>query len=354
MRTIEAAPAEGLDYRPSFPRARFAVAIVGCGTAAKELHLPAYGAWGVDVAGVYDPVPAATEGVREQFPFVRRVYESLADVLGDPEVVAVDIATRPAERPELILRAVEAGKHVLAQKPLARDLDVARRVVDAAEHAGVKLAVNQNGRWAPQWRAATRLIERGAIGDVFAVTHLHDKGLPPLVGTHFDEIDHFLLYDYDVHWIDISRCWLEGDVPIEVRARDHRTPDQPADARNPWAATVEIRYASGADVWIRTVGDARTARPGAPFWIHGTEGTIRGSVLLGSEFLELDRHGETTRFALEGSWYPDGLAGTLAELLGAVADDREPYNSARHNLLSLELTLAACRSADRDGAPVAL
>jgi predicted dehydrogenase len=354
MRAIEATSAEGLDYRPSFPEVSSPVAIVGCGTAAKDLHLPAYGAWAVDVAGVYDPVPAATDGVCEQFPFVRNVYESLDDVLGDPEVVAVDIATRPAERPELILRAIEAGKHVLAQKPLALDLDVARHVVEAAERAGVKLAVNQNGRWAPQWRAATRLIEQGAIGDVFAVTHLHDKGLPPLVGTHFDELEHFVIYDYDVHWIDISRCWLDGDAPLEVRARDHRTADQPPAARNPWAATVEIRYASGADVLIRTAGDVRTARPSAPFWIHGTKGTIRGSVLLGSEFLELDRDGEITRFALEGSWYPDGLAGTLAELLSAVAEGREPYNSARHNLLSLELTLAACRSADRDGAPVAL
>jgi predicted dehydrogenase len=343
-----------LDYRPTFPAEQYAVAIVGCGTAAKDLHLPAYAAWGVDIAGVYDPALAATDGVRERFPFVRQVYSSLDELLADPEVSAIDIATRPAERPELILRAIDAGKHVLAQKPLAPDLDAAKRVIAAAAEKGVRLAVNQNGRWAPQWRAATRLIESGAIGRPFAVTHLHDKGLPPLVGTHFDELDHFVLYDYDVHWIDISRCWLESDTPVEVRAADYRTPDQPAEVRNACAAMVEIRYASGANVVIRTVGDARTARPGAPFWIHGTEGTIRGSVLLGSEFLELDRDGGLTPLELEGAWFPDGFAGALGELLSAVADDREPYNSARHNLLSLELTLAACRSADRDGAPVSL
>jgi hypothetical protein len=48
------------------------------------------------------------------------------------------------------------------------------------------------------------------------------------------------------------------------------------------------------------------------------------------------------------------MAGTLGELLCAIDEEREPFNSARHNLLSLELTLAACRSADLDGAPVAL
>ena len=346
--------AETLDYRPSFPDERSAVAIVGCGSAAKDLHLPAYAAWDVDVAGVYDPLPSATEGVRERFPFVRRVYGSLDELLADPEVAVVDVATRVADRPALVLRALEAGKHVLAQKPLALDLASARGVVEAAERAGVRLAVNQNGRWAPQWRAATLLVEQGAVGDVVSVTHLHDKPLPPLVGTHFDELDHFVIYDYDIHWIDISRCWLAGDTPVEVRAADHRTPGQPAETRNAWAANVEIRFASGANVLIRTVGDARTARPGAPFWIHGTEGTIRGSVLLGSEFLELDRDGEVTRLDLEGSWYPEGLAGTLGELLSAVVEDREPFNSGRDNLLSLELTLAACRSADLDGAPVLL
>jgi len=189
---------------------------------------------------------------------------------------------------------------------------------------------------------------------VFAVTHLHDKPLPPLVGTHFDELEHFVLYDYDVHWIDISRCWLEHATPTEVRAWDYRTSDQPDHARSPWGAVVEIRYAAGENVLIRTVGDVRTARPGALFWVHGTDGTIRGSVTLGSEFLELDTGGEVTRPVLEGAWYPDGLAGTLGELLSAIEEHREPYNSGRHNLLSLELTLAACRSADLGGAAVTL
>jgi hypothetical protein len=44
----------------------------------------------------------------------------------------------------------------------------------------------------------------------------------------------------------------------------------------------------------------------------------------------------------------------MGELLTAIAEQREPYNSARHNLLSLELTLAACRSAEQGGATVSL
>jgi predicted dehydrogenase len=353
---VTAAQAErSLDYRPSFPPGyRPGLGLVGCGDIARSWHLPAYAEYGVNVVGVYDPAPEATDGIRHRFPFVRRVYASLDELLADEAIEIVDVATRPDVRAELIRRALEAGKHVLAQKPLALDVHTARRLVEEAEERGVRVAVNQNGRWSPPWRIATLLIEQGAIGDVIAVTHFLDRPLPPLVGTHFDELDHFVIYDYFVHWIDICRCWLDGKTVQAVRALDYRTPDQPAEARSPWAAWVEIHYEDGASALVRSVGEGRTERPSCPFWIHGTEGTIRGSVLLGSDFVELERHGVSTRYMLEGAWYPDGFAGTLGELVTAIAENREPFNSARHNLLSLQMTLGACRSAEEGARAVSL
>jgi predicted dehydrogenase len=339
-----------VEYRPAFPAGyRPGIGVIGFGDIARSWHMPAYEKYGVRVVGVFDPLPEATAGV----PGLR-AFETVAELLADEEIEIVDIATRPDVRPELIRRAIAAGKHVLAQKPLAADARTARELVDEAERRGVQLAVNQNGRWSPPWRIATLLIERGAIGEVIAVTHVHDRPLPPLVGTHFDELAHFVIYDFFVHWIDISRCWLDGKTVTAVRARDYRTPNQPAEARSPWAAWVEIEFADGASALIRSVGEARTERPSCPFWVHGTEGTIRGSVLLDSDFLELERDGITTRYELEGAWYPDGFAGALAELVSAVAEDREPFNSARHNLLSLRLTLAACKSAEEGARAVSL
>jgi predicted dehydrogenase len=344
-----------LDYRPSFPPGfRPGLGLIGCGDIARSWHLPAYAEYGVNVVGVYDPAPEATEGICDRFPFVRRVFPSLDELLVDEEIEIVDVATRPDVRPALILQSIDAGKHVLAQKPLAFDLRAARRLADEAERHGIKVAVNQNGRWSPPWRIATLLIEQGDIGDVLAVTHFHDRPLPPLVGTHFDELDHFVIYDYFAHWIDICRCWLDGKTVQAVRALDYRTPDQPAEAKSPWAAWVEIHYTDGASALIRNVGEARTTRPSSPFWVHGTEGTIRGSVLLGSDFVELERNGISSRYAFEGAWYPDGFAGALGELVTSIAENREPFNSARHNLLSLQMTLAACRSAEEGGRAVSL
>ena len=348
-----------LDYRPSFPEGyRPGIGIVGCGEVVRTAHLPGYRRYGQRVVGVYDVQAEATAGVREQFG-VETIFRDLEELLSHPEIEVVDVATHPDVRPALVRQALAAGKHVLAQKPFAHDLETARELIEEGERLGLLVAVNQNGRWAPPWRAATLLIEQGSIGDVVAVTHLYHHNYGFTMGTVFDEIEHLVLYDYSVHWFDITRCWLEGKTVTAVRAREYRTPNQPRESKAPWGAWATIDYEDGSSALIRGVGCAETSRPRKLFWIHGSEGTIRGAVLgsgptPGEEFLELERDGRTTRFQLDGSWHTNGFAGAMAELMSAIVEKREPYNSARHNLLSLELTLAACLSAENDGRPVAL
>jgi predicted dehydrogenase len=341
-------------YRPSFPGGcKPGVGIVGCGGIVKLAHLPAYTAYDVDVVGVYDVSPEATEGIQSRFPIVGQVFGSVDELLSDPRIGVVDVATHPAVRRGLIERAIEAGKHVLSQKPFAVDLAGARALVEQADRRGVRLAVNQNGRWAPPWRVATLLIEQGQVGDVCAVTHLFEHDFAWTVGTQYDDMEHFVLYDFSVHWIDITRCWLQAKTVATVSAREYRTPAQASGQRAPWGALIVVEYTDGSSAVIRSTG-VSTHRPGDPFWVHGTEGTIRGSIRKGTDFVELERDGTTLRYPLQGEWLPDGFAGALAELCSAIADEREPFNSARHNLLSLEMTLAACRSADEGGRPVAL
>ena len=341
-------------YRPSFPSGyRPGIGIIGCGEIVKLAHLPAYTEYDVDVVGVYDSSPEATDGIQSRFPVVGQVFESVDDLLADPRIDVVDIATHPDVRRDLIERAIGAGKHVLSQKPFAVDLAAARDLVERAEERGVCIAVNQNGRWAPPWRIATLLIEQGRIGDVCAVTHLFEHDFDWTVGTVFDEIEHFVLYDFAVHWVDITRCWFQDKTVAAVSAREYRTPAQPSGQKAPWGALIVVEYADGSNAVIRSVG-VSTRRPGNPFWVHGTEGTIRGSVRKGTDFVELEHGDAIVRYPLDGEWLPDGFAGTLAELCSAVTEEREPFNSARHNLLTLQMTLSACRSAEEDGRPVSL
>ncbi|WP_129337976.1 Gfo/Idh/MocA family protein [Cellulomonas endophytica] len=340
--------------RPQLPARRPGVGLVGAGAIARSAHLPAYAAWGVPVVAVASRTPEHARALADAAG-IPTVHATVAELLADPAVEVVDLATGPAGRLDLLAAAVEAGKHVLAQKPLvadAADLPRLAQVLADARARGVRVAVNQNGRWAPAWRLATLLVRDGAVGEVVGVTHLHDKPLPPLAGTPFDDVPHMLLADYLVHWLDITRCWLEGGRVTTVAAHDSRVPGQPDAARNPWHASVHVGLASGASAALRVVGDARTRTGGCPFWVHGTEGTLRGSVLLGSDALVLERGATTTRFALEGQWFTDGFAGAMGELLTAVDEGREPENAAEHVLATVRLGLAAVDSAAAGGAPV--
>jgi predicted dehydrogenase len=288
---------------------------------------------------------------------VGRVYGSPEELFNDPDVRIVDIATPPVGRMAWIERAIDAGKHVLAQKPLttnAAELDALPALLDRARERGLRVAVNQNGRWAPAWRLATLLLRQGAIGEVVGVTHLHDKPLPPLVGTPFDDLDHMLVTDYLMHWIDITRTWLDRAVVATVQATDGRVPGQPTDARNPWSATIALTCDTGATGSLRIVGNAQATHPSCPFWIHGTKGTLRGSVLVGSDRLQLDRDGRVTDYPLRGQWFVDGFAGTMGELMCAIAENREPENSAAHAATSVRIMLAARDSADHHGSTVAV
>jgi predicted dehydrogenase len=342
------------DYRPCVPDPPLSVGLIGAGGIARAAHLPAYAAWGIPVVAIASRTASHARDLGADAG-IPTTHDTVGALLADPRVDIVDIATGPEGRLDLIEHAVAAGKHVLAQKPLsidAAELPRLEKVLASARDRGIRVTVNQNARWAPAWRLATLLVRRGEIGQVVGVTHLHDKPLPPLAGTAFDDMPHMLLSDYLVHWIDITRCWLEGADVLTVTAQDSRVPGQPHDARSPWHAGVQIAMSNGASATIRVVGDARARAGGCPFWIHGTEGTLRGSVLLGSDFVELERGEERTRFPLEGQWFTDGFAGAMGELMTAIVDGREPENSADHVLATVRIGLAAVASAEAGGAPV--
>jgi predicted dehydrogenase len=342
-----------IDYRPSFPQGYSpGVGIIGCGAIVKSAHLKAYAKFGVNVIGVYDISPEATRGIQEEFG-VPLVFETLDALLAHPQIEIVDIATRPEHRVPLMRHALAAGKHILAQKPLAPTMAEAREIVEEADRLRLKLAVNQNGRWLPPWRIASLLIHEGVVGEVLAITHLYDMKHGWTVGTHFDDMPHFAIYDFSIHRLDIIRCWMGNHVPVSVRARDYRTPNQPPEGKTPWGAWIEVQYEGGANAMVRGIGCSETVHPSQPFWVHGAEGTIRGSVL-GGDFVEAEKGGVFARYNLEGDLHLDRFAATMGELCQAIADDREPFNSGRHNLLSLQMTLAAVKSAEEDGRPVSL
>jgi len=342
-------------YRPRFPedRQQFGIAFIGCGSVVRKWHLPFYQANGLRVVGVWDRDETAIKCTIDQYAGLRP-YESLEALLDDPTISVVDIATTVKGRADLIRQALMAGKHVLAQKPLCcnvEELNGLRETV--AGTPDVRLAINFNGRWAPPWRVATALIRNGAIGDIVAITHLHDFSMSwqPNIERHGSPL--FLLFDYMIHWADISLTWLEARRLFKVWAHVVTRETVSGDRLTSQVGWLNFTSEDGASVSIRSVAAAQRYT-GHPFIAHGTRGTIRGAVdaPVGGDYIEIDDGNVVERPNLEGNWFPDGFVGSMGELLLALEEGREPEHGFRCAAGTQELILAACRSAESGGQPV--
>lgn len=334
-----------IDYLPRNPRAyRPAIGLIGCGGITRH-HLTAYRNAGYHVVALCDiDVRRAAERQQEFFPEAT-VYTDAQQVLRRDDIEVVDIATHPADRIPLLTAAIDAGKHVLSQKPFVLDLDDGERLVAAAEKRGVKLAVNQNGRWAPHVAYMRGAVAAGLLGAVSSVDVSVHWDHNWVVGTVFDDIDDLVLYDFAIHWFDMVACYLPGQRAERVTASVRRTATQRA--RPPLLAHVVADYAQ-AQVTMSFNADTQFGGHDRTH-IVGAHGALRSEgPNLGEQHVELATAQGVERPVLTGSWFPDGFHGTMAELLCAIEEEREPANSGANNLASLALCFAAIASS-RDG-----
>lgn len=135
-----------LAYRPRLPQVyRPGIGLIGCG-GISEYHLRAYRALGLRVVALCDRHRERAEARQAAFFPRAGVVTDWRELLRSDDLEVVDVATHPSGRVEIIAAALEAGKHVLSQKPFVLDLRDGRRLVELAGAKGRLLAVNQNGR----------------------------------------------------------------------------------------------------------------------------------------------------------------------------------------------------------------
>ncbi|NGM70494.1 Gfo/Idh/MocA family oxidoreductase [Natronolimnobius sp. AArcel1] len=336
-----------LPYKPKHVGDSPPIALIGTGGIAEQ-HLTAYRDAGYDVRMLCNRTRERAEKYRETFYPDADVTSDYHEVLERDDIPVVDVLPHPVDRAPILEDALEAGKHVLSQKPFVVDLEFGERLVELADERGVALAVNQNGRWAPHWSYIRHAIAEGLIGDPHGIHCSVDWDHNWIAETEINAIEHAVLYDFAVHWFDIVTCFMGDAEPKRVYASYEPSPTQQADPPLLGQAVIEYENAQATLSF-----DADTpVGPKDRTTVVGTDGTIR------SEGPDLEQQSVTLYTAegyarpdLEGTWFPDGFHGAMAELLSAIDEGREPSNSARNNLRTLELCYAAVASAE-DHEPV--
>jgi predicted dehydrogenase len=333
-----------LAYQPRSPRNYSpGIALVGCGGITKY-HLTAYAAAKFRVVALCDVVREAAERRRDEYYPDAAVFTDYRDALSLEGVEVVDVTTHPEIRGPIVAECLQAGKHVLSQKPFALDLDEGEHLSALAEEHGVLLAVNQNARWAPHFSYIREAVRTGLVGELASVHCSVHWDHSWVRGTAFERVYHLILYDFAIHWFDFLATLMGEQRPTRVYGSTVKSPSQ--DIMPALLGQVAAEYAS-AQATLVFDGHAQFG-PHDQTYVAGTHGTLRSfGPDVNRQTVEFVREGGRYRPDLVGSWFPDGFHGTMGELLCAIEERREPTNSARSNLRSLELCFAAVASALR-------
>ncbi len=181
-------------------------AVVGAGFIG-PVHVEALLRIGVEVTGVLGVSDAESRATAERLG-LSKAYRSFEEVLEDGAVKVVHIATPNRLHYPMAKAVLEAGKHVLCEKPLAMNSAESRELVELARTSGLAAAVNYNIRYYPLCLEAADIVRRGDLGDVYSVC-----------GSYVQD---WLLYPTDYNWrvlaeeggelraiADIGTHWLD-------------------------------------------------------------------------------------------------------------------------------------------------
>lgn len=335
------------------------VGLVGFGLGGAVFHGPLIAATpGLELASIVTADPARVARARERYPSAR-VLPDVASLLSSDGLDLVVVTTPNRFHVPIALSAIEAGLHVVVDKPIAPSAADARRLAAAAADRGVLLTVFQNRRLDGDFLTVRRLVAEGALGKVVRFESRFERWRPTVEGGWRDlgdsEEGGGMLLDLGAHLVD-QAIQLFGP-PTHVYGEVHvRRPGAEVDDD----AFVALTHAEGvrSHLWMSLVAGAlgprfRVLGLGGAFRKHGSDpqeeqlqtGMVPGDAGYGLEPRErwgaLVRGPETEAVPTERGDYPR----FYADLATAVEGGTPPPVPVEDAILALEVLEAARRSA---------
>ena len=330
------------------------IGMCGAGAIVNDAHLPAYRKAGFRVSGIFDldGEKAARTAAAFEIP---RVYGTLEELVADGQVDIVDVAVPAAQNLRVVEAVAGAGKAVLIQKPMAEDLETARRTAQLIESHGVAAAVNQQMRWEPGVRAARTLIERGEIGQLFNLAFLVFVDTPWHLWEWLKKKSTIDVLYHSIHYLDTIR-YLCGSEPQSLYCDGSSRPGY--DAQGETRLCLHLVFADQLRATILTNHHAAYGLEGqqAEFRVEGTDGVaVRKMGLLmnypegvADAFRFARGSGENRRWEsidFAETWFPDAFIGPMSSLMRLIGGEiEEAETSVRDNLETLRLVFGAYQS----------
>lgn len=155
----------------------FKIGIIGCGKIAQVRHIPEYmDNCNAEVAAYYDINFNRAQELADKFG--GKAYSSYEELLANEDIDAVSVCAANNVHAEITIAALNAGKHVLCEKPMATTIEECRAMVKVAKEKGKFLMVGHNQRLAKAHMKAKELIDGGLIGDIVTFRTTFGHGGP--------------------------------------------------------------------------------------------------------------------------------------------------------------------------------
>jgi predicted dehydrogenase len=324
------------------------IGLIGCGNVGVNAHIPAVQAnEGMTIIAAADPTPERLQAAATAAGLgVDDLYADWRELLARQDVEAVIVATPQRFRPEIVIAAATAGKHILAEKPLALTPADAQAMIDAAREHGVTLATVHNYHFMPVYRDIKEVLDSGEIGqpEIAVLNYLGVEDRPgaaaysPRWRHRAADSGGGVLMDM-LHVVYLAN-WFMGGPPLAVSAWVDKRLEGEGDVED--IALVRFVYENGQAL----VNMAWGVGPGG-VEIGGTRGRV---VMINKDFgthpfvpaARLDVVAESG----SRSWTPQdavayGMAGIAGDFRDAVVANAEPVANGESGLRVLDAVLGA-------------
>jgi predicted dehydrogenase len=339
------------------------VVIIGAGFITRVGHLPGYKAAGADVVAICDLNPEPANRLAAQYA-IPKVYADWREMIETekPDIVSVCLPNVLHREPTLF--ALQAGAHVICEKPLATSVAEAREMFDAAERCGRTLMAAQNWRWDAGSRAIRRIVDTGDLGEIYyaEATAMRRMGIPTWGVFHRREMSHGgALLDVGVHMLDLA-VWLMGNPePVRVSAKTERKfgtrPEIAKQLRNAWDpakfdvedfAVALVHFANGATLLLRTSWATHIDAESFSVRVVGTEAgatTVPAMVYRNHAGIPVDEKLQIQQL--------NSYEGEMRHWLRVVAGQEQPI-VARQETMNVQRIIEAAYRSSEEGREVAV
>ncbi len=324
------------------------IGLVGAGAAAQINHIPALKkAEGLELAAIVDRDPEKAQQVAQRFG-IPVAFSRLDDLLADESIDAVDLCTPNFLHQPMAVAALEAGKHVLCERPLARSAQEAVAMVKAAKKADRLCLCAVQHRFRPDAQLLKKFVEKGDLGGIF-----HAKAGWLRQRTTWDsdewrrtkrESGGGVVLDLGFQMLDLA-LWVMGSPKVEsVTAGVHRSRKGEVED----SATAFFRLATGATLTLELTWGLLMEKDFAYLNLFGSG----GAALLNPFRLHKGMHGQlvnVTPATLDTAknQYKLSIEAQIAHVADVLRKGARPMGTADEILPVMELMDAVYRSAEQ-------